>query len=119
LTQFEGQRYIALETFKRNGEGVKTPIWFVEENGKLYVWTAASTGKAKRVRNNPRVRFAPSSIRSKPKGEWVEGKARILNPGDSTHPTEMIRKKYGFQFWLVNEIHGRGRVIIEIERSPK
>jgi hypothetical protein len=117
LTQFEGQRYIALETFKRNGDGVKTPVWFVEEGGDLYIWTTATTGKARRIRNNPRVRFAPSSVRGKPKGDWVEGEAQALNPSDSTRPTELIRRKYGLQFWFVNHLHGRDRVIIKLETT--
>jgi len=119
LTQFEGQRYIALETFKRNGEGVKTTVWFVEEGGKLYIWTQATSGKAKRIRNNPRVRFAPSSIRGKPQGDWVEGEAQILNLNDSTRPTELIRRKYGFQFWLVSHLHGRDRVIIKLGTTDR
>lgn len=106
---------MALETFKRNGEGVKTTVWFIEDGGKLYVWTPAITGKAKRIRNNPKVRVAPSSAGGKPKGEWVEAKARILNPPDNTHAAELIRKKYGLQFWLVNRLHGRNRVVIELE----
>ncbi|MGP8069163.1 MAG: PPOX class F420-dependent oxidoreductase [Candidatus Bathyarchaeia archaeon] len=119
MTQFEGQRYIALETFKRNGEGVRTPIWFVEESGKLYVWTSATSGKAKRIRNNPRVRFASSSVRGKPKDEWVEGEAQTLNPNDSTRPTELIRRKYGVQFWFANHLHGRDRVIIKLEATDR
>lgn len=119
LNQFGRQRYIALETFKRNGEGVKTPIWFVEEAGKLYVWTSATSGKAKRIHNNPRVRFASSSVRGKPKGEWVEGEAQTLNPNDSTRPTELIRRKYGVQFWFVSHLHGRDRVIIKLETTDR
>ena len=118
LTQFEGQRYIALETFKRNGQGVKTAVWFIEDGGRLYIWTPATTGKARRIRNSPRVRVMPSSASGKPKGEWVEAKAHILNPPDNTHPAELIRKKYGLQFWLINWLHGRDRIIIELEPAP-
>jgi len=119
LTQFEGQRYIALETFKRNGEGVSAPVWFVEEDAKLYIWTPANSGKARRIRNNPRIRFAPSSARGKPKGDWVEGEAQVLNPSDSTRPAELIRRKYGLQFWLINHLHGRDRVIIKLETTDR
>jgi len=115
LTQFEGQRYIALETLRRNGEPVKTTVWFIEDGGKLYVWTPATSGKAKRIRNNSKVRVAPSSAGGKPKGEWIDAKARILNPPDSSHSAKLMRRKYGFQFWLVNLLHGRDRIMIEIE----
>jgi PPOX class probable F420-dependent enzyme len=115
LTQFEGQRYIALESFRRNGKVVRTPLWFIEEGGKLYIWTLANSGKSKRIRNNPKVRVTPSSARGKPKGEWVEATARILDPRVSTYTTELIRKKYGLQFWLLTHLHGRGRIVIELE----
>ena len=115
MTQFERQRYITLETFKRDGQGVKTAVWFVEYSGKLYIWTPATSGKAKRIRNNPKVSVAPSSAGGKPKGKWLEAIARVLNSPESSHSAELIRRKYGFQFWLVNLLHGRDRIIIEIE----
>ena len=115
MSQFAGQSYIALETFRRNGEAVKTPVWFIEREGKLYIWTIASSGKARRIRNNPTVRVSPSCVLGRPKGSWVETKARFVEPEAAAPITDMIRKKYGFQFWLLSHLHGRGRVVIEIE----
>jgi len=117
LSQFAGRRYIALETFRRNGEGVRTPVWFAEQGGKLYVWTISESAKAKRIRNNPRVRVNPSSVRGQPKGNWIEAKARLIGPEASAPIIDLIRKKYGFQFWIISHLHGgeRRRVIIEIE----
>lgn len=71
--------YIALETFRKSGEGVVTPVWVTAESGKFYVWTLANSGKAKRIRNNGRVRIAISDARGNPKSEWVEAKARVLS----------------------------------------
>ncbi|HXZ89755.1 MAG TPA: PPOX class F420-dependent oxidoreductase [Candidatus Dormibacteraeota bacterium] len=123
LSQFVGRRYIALETFKRDGEGVRTPVWFVEQGGKLYVWTIGESGKVKRIRNNPRVRVNPSSVRGKPKGNWIEAKASLIGPEASALFTDLIRRKYGFQFWIVNHLHAgiRRRVVVEIEpaNSPR
>jgi PPOX class probable F420-dependent enzyme len=50
--------YIALTTYRRDGRAVTTPVWAVSLDGKIYVFTASSTGKAKRVRATGRVRFA-------------------------------------------------------------
>lgn len=33
--------YINLETFRKNGVGVKTPVWQTSEAGTIYVWTYA------------------------------------------------------------------------------
>jgi PPOX class probable F420-dependent enzyme len=43
-------RYIALTTYRRDGRSVTTPVWAVALEGRHYVFTANSTGKAKRVR---------------------------------------------------------------------
>lgn len=58
-----GQKYISLTTFRKNGAGVATPVWFGEEDGKLYVMTRSDMGKTKRIRNNPHVRVAPYNSR--------------------------------------------------------
>src|SRR5437868_1166645 len=55
LARFDGQKYISLETFKKSGQGVRTPVWFVLHNSAFYAYTEADSGKVKRIRNNPRV----------------------------------------------------------------
>lgn len=95
--------YIALETFRKSGEGVVTPVWVTAESGKLYVWTLANSGKAKRIRNNGRVRIAISDARGNPKSEWVEAKVRVLSdPAEDQKQRERLAKKYGWQFHLFN-----------------
>ena len=42
-----------------------TPVWFGEEDGKLYVMTRSDMGKAKRIRNNPQIKLAPCTVRGK------------------------------------------------------
>ena len=59
----QGQKYISLTTFRKTGVGVATPVWFGEEDGKLYVMTRGDMGKTKRIRNNPQVRVAPCTMR--------------------------------------------------------
>jgi len=115
--------YIALETFRKSGEGVVTPVWVTAENGKLYVWTLANSGKAKRIRNNGRVRIAISDARGNPKSEWVEAKARVLSdPAEDQKQRERLAKKYGWQFHLFN-LMGRflrnqaNHVVLEITEA--
>src|SRR5215813_10114570 len=77
LAPFMGQRYLNLESFKRDGTPVQTPVWFAEEHGVLYVYTLANAGKVKRIRRNPRIRLAPCTMRGKVVGPWVEAEATI------------------------------------------
>lgn len=101
--EIDNPTYIALETFRKSGEGVVTPVWVAAENGKLYVWTLADSGKVKRIRNNGRVRIAVSDVRGNPKSEWVEARARVLDdPAEDRKQRERLAKKYGWQFHLFN-----------------
>jgi len=102
FAQFAGQKYLNLETFKKDGTGVKTPVWFAADpsatldssNAKLYVYTIGASGKVKRIRNNPRVKIAPCDMSGKVLGDWVEARAEILSGTKAAHGMEMLNKKY-------------------------
>ena len=98
LSRFQGEKVISLETYRKNGEPVRTPVWFLEENGVLYVHTDDSTGKVKRIRKNPNVRVAPSHFRGKPKTEYVDAWAELeTSPETVKKYHSLIYKKYGLQ----------------------
>ena len=98
---FENQQFLTIETFRKNGAGVKTPVWFAQDGETLYVWTVASSGKIKRARRNPDVRIAPSKADGTPLGEWVAAKAcSDESPAAIDHITKRMRKKYGFSFLM-------------------
>jgi|SRR5271165_1331121 len=88
------QKYISLTTFRKNGVGVPTPVWFGEEDGKLYVMTRHDLGKAKRIRNNPQLRVAPCTIRGTVTGPEFPATARILPPEDHARARQFINQKY-------------------------
>jgi uncharacterized protein len=90
----QGQNYISLTTFRKSGAGVATPVWFGEGDGKLYVMTRGTMGKAKRIRNNPQVRVAPCTIRGKVTGQEFAATARILQPEEHRHARATINRKY-------------------------
>ena len=95
-TQIQKQKYISLKTFRKNGVGVATPVWFGEQDGKLYVMTRSDMGKAKRIRNNPQVRVAPCTIRGTVTGPEFAATARILPPEEHARARATINRKY----WL-------------------
>ena len=90
-------RYIKLETLKRNGVGVATPVWFTIDGRKISIVTRNQTGKVKRLRNNPNVRVAPCGIRGQIKGEWYTGKASLANKEEMNNALSLRNKKYGFR----------------------
>src|SRR5918993_351000 len=46
-------RYLSLTSFRRDGTGVATPVWFVEDGGRLLVETDAGSYKVRRIRRDP------------------------------------------------------------------
>ncbi len=94
FTSLRGRKYIDLVTFRKTGVAVHTPVWFAEADGRLYAFTRPDAGKMKRIRNNPRVEVAPSTIRGRALGPCVAATARIAP--DQAAAREAIRRKY----WL-------------------
>jgi uncharacterized protein len=90
------QKYISLKTFRKNGIGVATPVWFGEDDGNLYVMTRSDMGKTKRIRNNPKVTVAPCTMRGKVTGPEFPATARILPRDKFADGRRTINRKY----WL-------------------
>ena len=117
LTQFANQKYLNMETYRKTGKPVATPLWFAEENGTLYIYSLANAGKVKRVRNNPKVRIVPCDMRGKPKGEWVEARARILDQRGATLGHKLLNMKYGWMKRIgdvFSKLMQRQRVVIAL-----
>lgn len=91
------QKYISLTTYRKNGTGVRTPLWFAEQNGKLYFMTRNDSWKYKRIRNNPTVAVAPCTIRGKVTGPDFPAQARILPKDEWLPAKQVIVRKY----WLM------------------
>jgi uncharacterized protein len=113
IRQFNDAKYINLETFKKNGTSVPTPVWFVIEDECIFVVTRSGTGKVRRVRNNPNVRIVPSGFMGKPKGTWKDGVAEIVDSKDSDRIVQLRNKKYGFQAKLASLFtSGKGKYVV-------
>jgi uncharacterized protein len=104
LEQFRNFEYIRLETVKKSGQVVPTPVWFVVEDDMLYVRSYANSGKVKRMKNNPHVRVTPSDALGKPHGVTIDGTA-IRTGGDmEIKISQLLYRKYGlmkmsFDLW--------------------
>jgi len=113
ISQFDKTNYINLETYRKNGISVITPVWFVIEGKNFFVITKSSTGKIKRLRNNPNIRISPCDFRGKVKGKWLNGLATIKTPDEYPQIINLRNKKYGFRTKLVSLFtRGKGNLII-------
>ena len=119
LAQFDGQNYISLETFKKNGQGVQTPVWFVLHNDAFYVYTEADSWKVKRIRNNPRVRVAVCSIRGKVKGPWLDATASIVEGDERLVADDLLNRKYFLKAIsnVFSRFKRRERAMIKVEAA--
>ena len=99
FASLQGRKYLNIETFRKNGQGVRTPVWFAGEPedgapAQVYVYSTADSGKAKRIRSNGRMRVAPCDVSGKLLGEWVEGRAEIVTGTEAEHGMKLLNKKY-------------------------
>jgi PPOX class probable F420-dependent enzyme len=118
IEQFKNKQYLNIETFRKSGEGVKTPVWFVENNGKLFIQTMNESGKAKRIRRNTIVNVAPCRVGGEVLGTWITAEARLFE--DITQIQEIdkfLNKKYGLMkklFELGGSRNKQNTIAIEI-----
>jgi PPOX class probable F420-dependent enzyme len=101
LAALEKQKYINLETYKKSGQAVRTPVWFMISDGLVFVLTTQNTGKIKRIKNNPKIRIMPCGMRGEPKGDWIEGTARFATESETQNAIKMRHKKYGLRAMIV------------------
>lgn len=94
FAQLGTNKYISLETFRKNGQGVRTPVWFVLHDHALYLYTKADSWKVKRIRNNSRVRVAPCTVRGDVTGPWLEGTASIVEGDEQRIANQLLDRKY-------------------------
>lgn len=91
-----GRKYISLETFKKSGAGVKTPVWFARDGDRLIIYTKKSAWKVKRLRRNPDCLLAACNVSgAKILGPWLEGTCtRLEGPDAEGEALALLKKKY-------------------------
>jgi uncharacterized protein len=98
LQELAAERYVSLVTFRRNGNGVPTPIWVAAYHGKLYAVTNGTSVKMKRLKANDRIRLAACDARGKVRGEWAEGHGRRIDEAALMQRAQQaLESKYGWQ----------------------
>jgi uncharacterized protein len=96
LNQLEGKRYLTLETYRKTGAAIRTPVWFAADptTPALYVYSTADSGKAKRIRHTQAVKIAACDIRGRVTGPWIDAHAEIVTGEAFAHGMALIDRKY-------------------------
>jgi PPOX class probable F420-dependent enzyme len=96
MDAFYGKRYLNLETYRKTGRGVRTPVWFAADPDgvKLYVYSTADSGKAKRIRRTGVVKIAPCDARGRVTGSWIAAHAAIVGSEEYAAGMRLLNRKY-------------------------
>ncbi|MGA0722570.1 MAG: PPOX class F420-dependent oxidoreductase [Methylophilaceae bacterium] len=119
LLDFADVQYINLETFKKDGSKVTTPVWVAQQNNSLVVTTGNNSGKVKRIRNNGKaIIYTTNQSGSKKLSEELEVKGSILSDEDlKTEAVTILKKKYGMMAKMMLKGPNENRAIIVLEEK--
>jgi uncharacterized protein len=125
VAQFANAKYFSLETFRKTGVGVRTPVWFAQDptpspggTTRFYIYTLPETGKTKRIRNNPKVRINPCTMRGDLRGAWVDARARICIGDEVAKGQALLNQKYRLMKRIgdfFSSMRGRVQCVLAIE----
>ncbi|WP_082716723.1 PPOX class F420-dependent oxidoreductase [Microterricola viridarii] len=105
LSDLASESYVLLTTFRKNGEGVSTPVWIAQSSdGQLLVTTGANSGKVKRILNDPRIELVACDARGGIRGTAapVQAHAEIASDAETRALTDAaLKAKYGLQFTAI------------------
>jgi uncharacterized protein len=108
-TRFPG-RYLSVTSFKRDGTGVATPVWFVADGSRLLALTDLHSAKVRRMRRNPHILVAPCRADGRLRGEPVPARAEVLTAtADLERVGRLLTERYGISYRLVMLIYRLGR----------
>ena len=123
VAQFVNTKYFSLETFRKTGVGVRTPVWFAEDPAspgvaRYYVYTLPDSGKVKRIRNNAKVRINPCTMKGDLRGAWVDARARLCDGEEEAKGQALLNDKYGLPKRIgdfFSRLRGRVQCVLAIE----
>jgi uncharacterized protein len=108
-------KYLSLTTYRRDGTPVSTPVWFVEEDGRLFATTAADSYKARRLQRNPAAMVAPCSAGGKLKAEPIPAQVEFLPAAEHGRVDRLMAEKYRVDRILILPVY---RLVMKLRGKP-
>lgn len=107
--EFPG-RYLSMTSFKRDGTGIATPVWFVSDGRRLFAFTDLHSAKVRRIRHNPHVLIAPCRVNGKLRGAPVAAHAEVLTAvADLQRVQKLLLNRYKITYRVVMLFYRLGR----------
>jgi PPOX class probable F420-dependent enzyme len=110
-TQAFPGKYLSLTSFRRDGTGVATPVWFVEAGGRLLVETDAGSYKVRRIRRDPRVTIAPCTATGRLRGTPLPAWAELLPDAEVAHVERLMARKYRVDLLFIKPFRALQRAL--------
>lgn len=85
---------ILLTTYKRDGTPVETPVSIAFGGGRAYFRSYDKAWKTKRLRSNPRVEVAASTLRGRRTGPLTGARAVLLDGEQARVAARALRRRH-------------------------
>ncbi len=103
-------RYLSVTSFKRDGTGVATPVWFVANDRRLFALADLHSAKVRRIRRNPRVLVASCRVDGKQHSEPVSARAEVLTAdAELERVQKLLLTRYKISYRVVTLLYRLGR----------
>lgn len=115
VAEFGRSKYVSLTTYRKDGTGVATPVWFATSGGELLVITEASSWKVRRIRNNSQVVVTACGARGgiAPGAPSASGRARLLDEAGTADVRALIARRY-----LLSRLGNWFARVVRLRRPP-
>jgi len=112
----DAAKYVALTTFRRNGEPVVTAVWTVRHGDGWACTTGPESYKVKRLRHDPRIEVAPCDVR----GRVAPGAPRFAGAGREVTDHDEFRqisKAVSRKYWMFSTLMDVWEKVASLFRS--
>lgn len=85
---------ILLTTYRRDGSPVATPVSIAFWGDRAFFRTWHKAHKTKRLRNNPEVEVAPSTLKGEPTGPAIHAQATLLGGREARSAAKALAQRH-------------------------
>ena len=106
LSSLKDVKTVLLTTYKRDGTPVDTPVSIAFDGDRAFFRSYDKAWKTKRLRRNPQVQLAPSTLLGKPTGPVIQARATLLQGDQARVAAKALARRHpALQAALVPAFH--------------
>jgi uncharacterized protein len=85
---------VLLTTYKRDGTPVGTPVSIAFDGDRAFFRSYDKAWKTRRLRHDPRVQIAPSTLRGTPTGPAIQARATLLEAEQARAAARALARRH-------------------------